>query len=187
MQKIVRIKEIGKYIFLEPNLEQAELIFVFGTRHKEASERVSELYHSGHAKKILVSGGENRITGENEAEEMSRALVCLGVIEDDIISEDKSINTLENVLFSEKIIGEKLGWENIKKILVVTKHYHIRRAMMTLKKHFPESVQLLPAPYDMLGFDKDNWYETDSGQEKVMGEWRKIKEYLAKGDIEELD
>jgi len=63
----------------------------------------------------------------------------------------------------------------------------MRRAMMTLKKHFPKSVQFLPAPYDILGFDKDNWDDTANGQEKVMGEWRKIKEYLAKGDIEELD
>ncbi len=160
------INNIAKYIFLEPRLEQADLIIVFGTRHKEASKRASELYHAGFAKKILVSGGENRITHENEAEEMSRVLVSLGVNEDDLVKEDNSTNSLENVLFSEKVIGERLGWENIKKILVVTKHYHIRRAMMTLRKHFPKSVQLLPAPYDILGFDKDNWHDTDSGQEK---------------------
>lgn len=181
------IKTITKYIFLESKPEQADLIVVFGTRHKEASKQASELYHKGYAKKILVSGGENRITHENEAEEMSKSLISLGVASGDIIREDKSTNSLENVLFSEKVIGERFGWENVKKILVVTKHYHVRRAMMTLKKHFPDSVRLIPAPYDILGFSRDNWQDTVSGKEKVMSEWGKIKEYLAKGDIEELD
>jgi uncharacterized SAM-binding protein YcdF (DUF218 family) len=181
------IKIITKYIFLESNPEQADLIIVFGTRHKEASKQASELYRKGYAKKILVSGGENRITHENEAREMSKSLISLGVASGDIIREDKSTNSLENVLFSENVIGEMLGWENIKKILVVTKHYHIRRAMMTLKKHFPDSVRLIPTPYDILGFSRDNWQDTASGKEKVMSEWGKIKEYLAKGDIEELD
>ena len=181
------IKTITKNIFLESKSEQADLIIVFGTRHKEASKKASELYHKGYAKNILVSGGENRITHENEAEKMSKSLVGLGVDSGDIIREDKSTNSLENVLFSEKVIGERFGWENVKKILVVTKHYHIRRAMMTLKKHFPDSVRLMPAPYDILGFSRDNWQDTVSGKEKVMSEWGKIKEYLAKGDIEELD
>ncbi len=181
------IKIITEYIFLKQKLEQGDLIIVFGTRHKEASEKASELYHNGQAKKILVSGGKNRITHKNEAEEMSQVLISLGVNVDDLIKEDRSTNSLENVLFSKKVISEKLGWDNIKKILVITKNYHIRRAIMTLKKHFPESVRLLPVPYNILGFDKDNWNDIASGQEKIMGEWRKIKEYLAKGDIEELN
>lgn len=181
------IKTITEYIFLESKPEQADLIVVFGTRHKEASMQASELYHKGYAKKILVSGGENRITHENEAEEMSKSLLSLGVVPGDIVREDKSTNSLENVLFSEKVIGERFGWEKVKKILVVTKHYHIRRAMMTLKKNFPDSVRLIPASYNILGFSRDNWQDTVSGKEKVMSEWGKIKEYLAKGDIEELD
>jgi len=180
-------KTITEYIFLEPKLEQADLIIVFGTRYKEASERVSELYRKGYTKTILVSGGENRITHENEAEEISKTLISLGVSARDIVREGESTNSLENVLFSEKVIDKIFGWKNIRKILVVTKHYHIRRAMMTLKKHFPNTVQLVPASYDILDFDKGNWHDTVNGREKVMSEWRKIKEYLAKGDIEELN
>lgn len=126
-------------------------------------------------------------THENEAEEMAKDLIRLGVRTDDLIRENESTNSLENVLFSKIVIDKSLGWENVKKILVVTKHYHMRRAMMTLKKHFPDSVKLFPAPYNILGFDKDSWQDTDTGKEKVTGEWNKIKEYLAKGDIEELD
>jgi len=181
------IKKITEYMFMEPILEKADLIMVFGTRHKEASERAGRLYLDGYAGKILVSGGENRITHENEAEEMARVLIGLGVGADDLIRENESTNSLENVLFSEKLIDKILGWNSVRKILVVTKRYHIRRAMMTLKKHFPDSVKLIPAPYDILGFNRDNWQDTDSGKENVMGEWNKIKEYLAKGDIEELD
>ncbi len=101
------IEKITEYIFLTPNPQKADLVFVFGTRHPEAVNRVYELYKDKLIPKILLSGGKNRITSENEAKEMSQKLVELGVKENDIILEDKSTNSLENVLFSEKVIEEK--------------------------------------------------------------------------------
>lgn len=180
------IKKITKYIFLRSNPQKADLALVFGTRHQEAINKTYELYHSGMVKKIVVSGGKNRITGENEALEMSRKLVDIGVKSGDLILEDKSENSLENVLFSKKIIEKKIGFKNVKKIIAVVKHYHSRRALMTLKKHFPEDVQLIPVTYEIHGFTRDNWYESEAGKEKVLSEWKKIPEYLAKGDIKEL-
>lgn len=180
------IKKITDYIFLESKPQKADLALVFGTRHSEAINKVYELYRDKLIPKILVSGGLNRVTGENEANEMSQALMELGVNKDDIILEDQSINSLENVLFSKKVIEEKIGFNNIKKIIAVVKHYHSRRALMTLKRYFPKTVVLIPVTYDIYGFDKDNWFEDASGKEKVMDEWDKISVYLKKGDIEEL-
>ena len=48
-------------------------------------------------------------------------------------------------------------------------------------------VGFFPAPYEIMGFDKDNWNDSEAGREKVVGEHKKIKKYLAKSDIEELD
>jgi uncharacterized SAM-binding protein YcdF (DUF218 family) len=180
------IKKITDYIFLESNPQKADLALVFGTRHPEAINKVYELYRDRLIPKILVSGGLNRVNGENEAKEMSQKLIELGVEKEDIILEDQSINSLENVLFSKKVIEEKIGFNNIKKIIAVVKHYHSRRALMTLKRHFPKTVVLIPVTYDIYGFDKDNWFEDASGKEKVMDEWDKISVYLKKGDIEEL-
>ncbi len=181
------IKKITDYIFLKSNPQRADLALVFGTRHREeAINKAFELYRGGLVPKILVSGGINRVTGENEAKEMSDKLIQLGVKKDDIILESKSTNTLENVLFSKQIIDEKIGFNKIKKIIAIVKHYHSRRALMTLKKHFPKTVELIPMTYEIYGFTKDNWFNNKIGREKVMSEWNKISEYLKKGDIKEL-
>ena len=181
------IKKITSYIFLESEPQEADLAFVFGARHLDgAMNKVCELYHKGLVPKILASGGNNRATGENEAFAMNQKLIELGVKRDDIILEDQSTNSLENVLFSKKIIEKRFGWDNIRKITAIFKHYHSRRALMTLRKHLPKNIELIPAPYETDGFTKDNWFESAIGQERVMGEWHKILKYLTKGDIEEI-
>jgi len=180
------IKKITDYIFLKPSPQKADLALVFGTRHQEAINKVFELYRDQLVSKILVSGGVNKVTGENEAKEMSNKLALLGVKKDDVILENKSTNSLENVLFSKQIINNNIGFDKIKKIIAVVKHYHSRRALMTLKKHFPKTVKLIPVTYEIYGFTVNNWFDNEAGKQKVLSEWNKIPEYLAKGDIEEL-
>lgn len=179
--------EVTKYIFIEAKPQKADLIFIFGTAtYKNVAEKAYELYKKGLASKIMISGGLNEITNENESKMISEELISLGVKRKDIILEDKSTNTLENVLFSKKVIEEKIGFKNIKKVLLVVKNYHSRRAMMTFKKYFPKSVEFLPIPYKVFDFTKSSWFETEKGKEKVVGEYNKIKQYLKEGDIEEL-
>ena len=181
-----KIKKITNYIFLKSNPQEADLALVFGTRHQEAINKVFELYLDELVPKILVSGGINRATGENEAKEMNNKLIQLGVKDIDIILENKSTNTLENVLFSKQAIDEKIGFEKIKKIIAIVKHYHSRRALMTLKKYFPNTVELIPVTYEIYGFTQENWSKNKVGRKKVLDEWEKISEYLLKGDIEEI-
>lgn len=180
------IREITEYIFLESNPKKADLALVFGTRYQEPIDMVFRLYRDKFVDKILVSGGINKVNGENESHTMSEKLVALGVDQKDILLEDQSTNSLENVLFSRDVIEKELGFNAIKKIIAVVKHYHSRRAIMTLKKHFPKTVELIPAAYEIHGFTKDNWFKSDLGIEKVLGEWEKIQKYLSQGDIEEL-
>ena len=180
------IQEITDYIFLKSNPQKADLALVFGNRHNEASKKVYELYKKKLITKILVSGGNNKITKKNEALEIKKQLIKLGVNINDIILEDKSTNSLENVLFSKNIIEEKMKFNKINKIIAVVKHYHSRRALMTLKKHFPNTIKLIPVSYKIYGFTKDNWFNHKIGKEKVLGEWNKISKYLTKGDIKEL-
>ncbi len=180
------IKKITNYIFLKSNQQRTDLALVFGTRHQEAIDKAFELYCDGLVPKILVSGGINRITRENEAKEIGDKLIQRGVKKDDVILESKSTNTLENVLFSKQIIDEKIGFNKIKKIIAVVKHYHSRRALMTLKKHFPKTVELIPVTYEIYGFTEGNWFNNKIGKKKIVSEWNKILKYLKKGDIKEL-
>ena len=180
------INKITEYIFINFKPQKADLAIVFGTRHKEPLLKIYELYKNGFVSKILLSGGINKKTGKNEAKEMSKYLIKIGINKNDLVLESKSTNSLENVLFSRKKIDKCIGFNKVKKIILITKHYHSRRVMMTIKKHFPKSVKLIPITYKVYGFTKDNWNELSIGKEKVLGEWRRIPKYLAKGDIEEL-
>ncbi|MFH1078466.1 MAG: YdcF family protein [Patescibacteria group bacterium] len=180
------IQRITKYIFLDSAPKHADLALVFGTRHQQAIDKVYALYSEGLTSNILVSGGINRITGRNEADEMHRKLLTMGVRQEHILLENRSTNTLENVLFSKKIIEDHTGFKNIDSIIAVVKHYHSRRALMTLTKHFPKHIELIPVTYDVCGFTKEHWFEDETGQKCVLKEWSKIPEYLTKGDIEEL-
>ena len=120
------IKKITNYIFLPSKPERADLILVFGIQHNEPILKVKELYNKGFASKILISGGVNRTTKENEAVRIKNSLLELGISNKDIILEDKSTNTLENVVFSLQVIEDVIGLKNIKKIIVVVKCYHTR-------------------------------------------------------------
>ena len=181
-----KIKQITSYIFLESKPEKVDMAFVFGTMHQEPIQLAYDLYQNNYISKIIVSGGINKHIGGNEAKIISQELIKMGVKKEDIVLEDKSTNTLENVIFAKKVIDKKIGLNNIKKILVVVKSFHARRALMTLNKHFPKHIKFIPIVYNLFGFDKTNWFKSKVGKEKVLGEYAKIKEYLKKGDIEEL-
>ena len=183
-------EEITKYIFLEDTDLRGDIAFVFGTwkSWKISVEKAAELYARKLVPKITVSGGMNKHSGVIEGDLMATELVNLGVLRHDILVENRSTNTLQNVLFSKKIIDEALGLNKIKVIVAVVKNFHARRVLMTLKKHMPAHISLKAATHvsSAYNFTKDNWYRSDMGREKVREELEKIKKYLAKGDLVEL-
>ena len=135
------LRKITDYIFLESKPQKADLAIVFGTRYPEPIYKTLELYSNKLVSKILISGGKNKVTGEKEACMMRDRLIKLGVEKESILTEEESTNSLENVLFSKIIIENKIGFRNIKKIIAVVKHYHSRRALMTLRKHFSKNIE----------------------------------------------
>lgn len=75
--------------------------------------------------KIIVSGGQGPDELLSEAEAMKNYIVGKGVPEQDVLIEDKSRNTMQNMLFSKAIM------DSIKpdhKSIFVTNNYHVFRA-----------------------------------------------------------
>ena len=183
-------EEITKYIFLNNEDLRGDIAFVFGTWNawRGSVEKAVELYQAGLVPKIIFSGGINKKTGITEGPAMAEEAVKLGVPRENILIEDGSTNTLENVLFSLTLMGKEIGLQNIHAIIGVVKNYHARRALMTLRRHVPMHVLLKAAAYtsDYYPFTKENWLQSDLGKEKVLEELRKIEVYLAKGDLAEL-
>lgn len=170
-------------MFLDSSPHVADLAIIFGTRHEEPIFVFLNLCKKKVVTRVLITGGTNRVTGLNETEEIAKELIQRGVSSEDIYLENKSTNSLENVIFSKEVIDKKIGLKNITDIIYITKHYHAKRALLTLKKYFPEHITFHPMIYSLYNFDKSNWHKSETGKNKVLGEYEKIKKYQDKGDI----
>jgi len=92
-----------------------------------------QLYKLGIIKKILVSGGSGRLmrVAEQEADEIAKALILMGVKEGDIEIENQSRNTHESAVAVKKILEGRVP---SKDCLLITSAYHMRRSAACFKK-----------------------------------------------------
>ena len=81
--------------------------------------------------KLVPSGGQGADETVSEAEAMKRYLLSKGIPESDILIEDKSTTTLENLLNSRQIIESR---EGRKYTALVTSNYHVYRALRYCRK-----------------------------------------------------
>jgi uncharacterized SAM-binding protein YcdF (DUF218 family) len=82
---------------------------------------------------IIVSGGQGMNEAITEAEAMKRYLVSKGVAPMQILQEDQSSNTAENMQFSKPIIDQHFASKTYK-VVCITSNYHAYRAKVLSKK-----------------------------------------------------
>jgi uncharacterized SAM-binding protein YcdF (DUF218 family) len=182
------IAEITCYLdATTPLPTHADLLFVFGSRMLTAAELAANLYAEGRAPYIVITGGENRYTGHNEADAFYQVLTEDHVPAEKIIVENRSTNTLENVTFALPLIEAKLSLDSIRSLLVICKWMHSRRALMTLKRHFPRGVHYYAHTYEPRGITRENWHQNPRAESaNVLKQWEGIPKYLEWGHIEDI-
>ena len=85
--------------------------------------------------KMICSGGQGRDETTSEAAAMANYMRCHGVDPQDIILEDQSTDTMENIINSRRIIRGRGGRQYT---ALVTSNYHVFRALTYAKKlRFP--------------------------------------------------
>ena len=102
-----------------------------------AADRIwhaARLHKAGKAPLVIYSGVA-------EGEGAKRFLRDLGVPSKDFIWEQESRNTMENIRFTQALCAEK----KIKKVLLVTSAFHMRRTMRTCEL---AGFEVIPAPTD---------------------------------------
>lgn len=82
------------------------------------------LYNDGTVEKIIFTGGIGRNDSLSEAEVSANYAIGRGVSADDILLEDKSTSTVENLRFAKEL-GEASG---LNEYLIVSTPYHMLRA-----------------------------------------------------------
>ena len=81
--------------------------------------------------KLIPSGGKGSDETISEAEAMKRYLLQKGIPEEDILPEDQSKTTYENLKFSKQILD---SMEGRKYAALVTSNYHVYRALRYCRK-----------------------------------------------------
>ena len=181
MNKI--ISDISDYIFISDEPEKVDAIFVPGGSHPEMPEYAADLYHRGYAKWLFPSGGvsvkRDKWPGvrskaeiyngdyQSDCEFFVDVFVKNGVPTEAIIEEDKSGHTRDNAFLSRKVVDESSI--EIKTALIVCKAFHARRCLMLYQMAFPD-VDIKVCPVHCFNITKENWYMTEEGIDRVLGE-----------------
>ena len=184
---ITEARQITTYLHIAAPTTHADLGIVFGTRLPDPAFIAAALLKRGAVPYVALTGGVNRLTGINEARAHRDILLAAGIPPERIIVEDESGNTLENVLFVRERIAERLDLGAIRTILVIAKWFHCRRAIMTLKRHFPPGIRYYTRTYSPDGITPQNWYLTPETAAKVLKNWHGIPIYLEQGHIAEIE
>lgn len=174
------------YTHINDDLEKGDCIFVFGsqTAIKYRLPKAIQLYKDGRANKILFSGGA--VWGGNSSPEailLKNKAMDFGVPEEDILVETYSNNTKENIISSLLILDKYFELHNIKRLLIVTSNYHMRRTYLTLKTYMPSWIDFSLCVAENESTRKDNWYLSEKGRKKVIEESGKIIKYVKMGAI----
>ena len=176
-------KRLWDYHHLHHALEPSDCILALGSHDLRVAERAAELYLQRLAPLVIFSGGLGNLTKNlwttPEANLFAELAVKMGIPEKDILIENKSTNTGENILFTQKLLAEK----NLSpaSFIVVQKPYMERRSYATFKKHWPDKKLIVTSP--QISFEE---YPTEEiSMERVInimvGDLQRIKFYPGRG------
>lgn len=179
---------IWDYLGMHQQPEKADIIVGFGNFNTDIARRAAELYFHGFAPKILFTGGLGRNTEgllpESEALRFAKVAMSCGVPEQDIILEDKSTNTKENIEFTRKML-EDLGIPHAH-ILGVHQPFMERRITAALGVYWPDlpkftvtSPQVTIPEY--LKRAKEQGITENASISVIVGDFQRMDLYAKKG------
>lgn len=87
------------------------------------------LYENGYVEKLILTGGYGEVSSVSDAAAAGRYTVLAGVPETDILIEERSTITQENLLYAKELMDEA-GYETA---LIVSDPLHMKRAMLLAK------------------------------------------------------
>lgn len=178
------VRAVSDFIFVAHEPVKSDVIFVPGASHAEHALKAAELYCAGYAPYVLPAGRFSvklgHFKGVSEAERadypdeyetewhfLRAVLLRAGVPERAILREDQSTFTWENALFSRRVTDA--AGIRVERALLCCRAFHARRALTYYQTAFPEAdIRVCPAVTPGLG--PEDWYLTEAGRRRVLGE-----------------
>lgn len=182
-ESIALAKKLWDYHHVSHTLERSDCILVLGSHDTRVAERGAELYLQAWAPILIFSGGLGRLTGdtwtETEADKFAAIAEKMGVPKENILIENRSTNTGENILFTQQLLKER----NLdpQSFIVVQKPYMERRSFATFKKHWPGKKLIVTSP--QISFEEYPNEEIPLAHviNIMVGDLQRIKIYPEKG------
>ena len=181
------VQILWDFMHMNHSLENADVIVGFGCYDEDIPKRCAELFHRGFAPYVCFSGGLGRNTdklwSKSEAERFAAIAMEHGVPEQDILLENKSTNSAENILFSHKIL-EEAGLAN-GKLICVHKPFMERRLKAAMGVYWPEINAVYTSP--QLGLEEYIRRTMAQGMTKkgvidvLVGDFQRMDVYAKKG------
>ncbi len=187
MNYLPPLQILWDYLSLHQEVKKADVIVGFGCYDDHVARRAAQLYLKGYAPKILFTGGLGRNTTglftQPEAVRFGEVALAMGVPEEDILLEDKSTNTKENIEFTREVLEENRI--SHRRILGVHKPYMERRIHAAMGVYWPEQsfcVTSFPQTLEEAledarrqGMTRGNTIST------IVGDFQRIELYAKKG------
>ena len=187
MEFLQPLQILWDYLGMHQTPEKADCIVGFGNFNDNIARRAAELYHQGYAPKILFSGGLGRNTEgrlpEPEAHRFAKVAIECGVPACDIIREDRSRNTKENIFFTRDTL-ETLGLPH-EHLLGVHQPFMERRIWAAMGVYWPEQRFTVTSPQvtipQYLADAKHQGLDEVTAISVIVGDFQRIELYAKLG------
>ena len=187
MNYLPPLQIIWDYLCLKQEPQKADVIVGFGNFNTDIARRAAELYHQGYAPKILFTGGLGRNTEgmlpEPEAHRFAKVAMDCGVPAEDIILEDKSRNTKENIDFTRALL-EEMGIAH-GHILGVHQPFMERRITAAMGVYWPELHFSVTSPRvtipEYLKRAREQGVTENASVSVIVGDFQRIELYARLG------
>jgi len=179
----LQAQKIWDYHHLNHRLEKSDAILVMGSHDLRVAERGAQLFLDRWAPVLIFSGGLGNLTrgvwDQPEADRFAQIAVRMGVPREQILIENRSTNTGENIRFTKDLLA-KLQLDP-QTFILVHKPYMERRAMATFRKVWPEKQALVTSP--QISFEDYPSQEIPKAAVIgiMVGDLQRIRLYSAKG------
>ena len=163
----------------------------------ERTTKAVEMYKEGRVKKLVFMGGgygDSNASDDHtpESHQMRNLAITMGVNPNDIIIEDLSTNTKENILYAIKLLNLT---EN-DTVMLITSEFHLKRCDALIKKILPGIHTILVGVLDGVN-DRDKWFNNDniwinngkhgSGKSLVTNEANVLIKGAVNGELEDFE
>ena len=187
MEYLEHLQVIWDYLCLKQKPQKADCIVGFGNFNTNIARRAAQLYLEGIAPKILFTGGLGRNTEglfpEPEAVRFARVAMECGVPAEDILIEDKSTNTKENIEFTRQLLQERGIPCN--HILGVHQPFMERRIVAAMGVYWPDLNFSVTSPQvtipEYLASARDQGVSENASVSVIVGDFQRMDLYAKKG------